>query len=143
MKKNNVLKNISMALVIAGIVTTNIAIPVNAQTNKALNVNRINDDVIVPYDMSVASGSYSGTEFQAKYSLKSKNGSKVNFWISNNGNVDVKITINGSNARTLSPGENGHISASVGYFSSDYEFKAVPTPNGGNIKIDYNIAQRE
>lgn len=62
MKKNNVLKNISMALVIAGIVKANIAIPVNAQTNKSLN---------------------------------------------------VKITINGANARTLSHGENGHISASV------------------------------
>lgn len=91
--------------------------------------------------MSVASGSYSGTEFQAKYSLKSKNGSKVNFWISNNGNVDVKITINGSNARILSPGENGHISDSVGYFSSDYEFKAVPTPNGGNIGWIGNLKQ--
>lgn len=143
MKMNNILKNTSMALAIASIFATTMILPVNAQTNESSNIDKIDDVVIVPFDMHVGNGSYCGTEFQATYSLKSKNGRNVNFWISNKGSVDVKITINGSNSRILSPGENGHISASVGYFSSDFEFKAVPSPNGGTIDIDYNIAQRD
>ena len=101
------------------------------------------DRLITPFDMEVASGKYSGTEFQATYTLKKSNGTNVNFWVKNNGKVSVQITINGKEARTLAPGEQGHITATVGFFSSDYKFKAVPTPNGGTIDIDYKIAQRD
>nr|WP_202128604.1 hypothetical protein [Paenibacillus dendrobii] len=94
-------------------------------------------------DYADKSGSYSGTEFQATYPLKKSNGAKVNFWIKNTGNVSVRITINGDQKRTLAPGKNGHISAPVGFLSSEYKFKVVPTPNGGKISIDYRIAQRD
>ncbi|AZH29195.1 MULTISPECIES: hypothetical protein [Paenibacillus] len=94
-------------------------------------------------DYAVKSGSYSGTEFQAAYPLKKSNGVKVNFWIKNTGNVSVMIKINGDQKRTLAPGKSGHISAPVGSLSSEYKFKAVPTPNGGDISIDYGIAQRD
>lgn len=94
-------------------------------------------------DYAAKSGSYSGTEFQAAYRLKKRNGAKVNFWIKNTGDVSVKITINGDQKRTLAPGKSGHISTSVGSLSSKYKFKAVPTPNGGKISIDYRIAQSD
>lgn len=94
-------------------------------------------------DYAAKSGSSSGTEFQATYPLKKSNGAKVNFWIKNTGNVSVRITINGDQKRTLAPGKSGHISAPVGSLSSEYKFKAVPTPNGGEISIDYRIAQRD
>lgn len=94
-------------------------------------------------DYAAESGSSSGTEFQASYPLKKSNGAKVNFWIKNTGDVSVKITINGNQKKTLAPGKSGHISAPVGFLSKKYKFKAVPTPNGGKISIDYRIAQRD
>lgn len=94
--------------------------------------------------MGISSGSYKGTAFNPdSYSLSNYNGKYVNFWIRNNGNVNVKITINGSVERVFEPNESGHIFA---VFSSDIDedflLKAVPTPNGGKIDIDYSIAQR-
>lgn len=94
-------------------------------------------------DDAANSGSYSGTQFQDTYRLKKKNGAKVNFWIKNTGDVSVKITINGDQKKTLAPGKSGHISAPVGFLNSKYKFKAIPTPNGGKISIDYCIAQRD
>ncbi|KOR76066.1 hypothetical protein [Paenibacillus solani] len=88
-------------------------------------------------------GSHTGTQFQATYPLKKSNGAKVNFWIKNTGDVSVKITINGKQKTTLAPGKSGHISAPVGFLSSNYKFKAVPTPNGGKISINFRIAQRD
>jgi hypothetical protein len=90
------------------------------------------------------SGSHSGTAgFSTTFKLSSANGKNVNFWIKNTGNVSVRITINGDQKRTLAPGKSGHISAPVGSLSSEYKFKAVPTPNGGDSSIDYRIAQRD
>lgn len=94
-------------------------------------------------DYAAESGSFSGTEFQAAYRLKKSNGAKVNFWIKNTGKVSVKITINGGQKRTLAPGKSGHISAPVDSLSSNYKFKAVPTPNGGKISISFRIAQKD
>lgn len=94
-------------------------------------------------DYAAKSGSYSGTEFQATYPFKKSNGAKVNFWIKNTGDVSVKVTINGGQKTTLAPGKSGHISAPVGFLSRNYKFKAVPTPNGGKISIDFRIAQRD
>lgn len=94
-------------------------------------------------DDAAKSGTHSGTEFQATYSFKKSNGAKVNYWIKNTGEVSVKISINGDLKRTLAPGKSGHISVPVGSLSRKYKFKAVPTPNGGKISIDYRIAQRD
>lgn len=122
---------VSSALVVCLIAGTSI-IPVFAEPTESSSK-----------DYAAKSGSHSGTEFQATYRLKKRNGAKVNFWIKNTGDVSVKITINGDQKRTLAPGKSGHISASVGSLSSKYKFKAVPTPNGGKISIDYRIAQKD
>lgn len=98
---------------------------------------------IQPYDMDIAKGSATGSAFEMTKSLTSKNGKTVNFWIRNNGTTSVAITINGKGGRTIKPGTEGHISADVGYFTKDYTFKASPTPNGGDIDIEYRIAQRD
>jgi hypothetical protein len=122
---------VSSALVVGLIAGTNI-IPAFAESTESSSK-----------DYAAKSGSYSGTEFQATYPLKKSNGAKVNFWIQNTGDVSVKITINGGQKRTLAPGKSGHISAPVVSLSSDYKYKAVPTPNGGKISISYRIAQRD
>lgn len=101
-----------------------------------------NNPIPAPNDMEIASGSHSGTQFVDTYSLTKSNGAKVNFWISNKGSVSVRITINGKEGKTIAPGKSGFISASIGTFSKDYKFEAVPTPVGGSIDIDYRIAQR-
>lgn len=93
--------------------------------------------------MDIAKGSITGSAFETTKSLTSKNGKIVNFWIQNNGTTSVAITINGKEKRTIEPGAQGHISTDVGYISKDYKCKAVPVPNGGDIDIDYKIAQRD
>ena len=93
--------------------------------------------------MDIAKGSVTGSAFETTKSLTSKNVKIVNLWIQNNGTTSVAITINGKEKRTIEPGAQGHISADVVYISEDYKCKAVPVPNGGDIDIDYKIAQRD
>lgn len=94
--------------------------------------------------MGISFGSYSGTAFEPmQYSLNKSNGQYVNFWIKNKGDVDVKIKINDSAERVLKPQQQGHIFIEMkGDSDEDVTFKALPTPNGGDINIDYRIAQR-
>lgn len=109
-----------------------------------LNTKISSADDINTKGMGISSGSYSGTSFgPAEYSLNKSNGQYINFWIKNTGNVNVKIKINDTVERTFKPGEEGHITAQFSRDSDeDFIFKAVPTPNGGKISIDYRIAQR-
>ncbi|MBD7969575.1 hypothetical protein [Paenibacillus gallinarum] len=122
---------VSSSLVVCLIAGTSI-IPVFAESTESSSK-----------DYAAKSGSQSGTEFQTTHRLKKRNGAIVNFWIKNTGDVSVKITINGDQKKTLAPGKSGHISAPVVSLSSKYKFKAVPTPNGGKISVDYRIAQRD
>lgn len=122
---------VSSALVVCLIAGTSI-IPASAESTESSSKN-----------YTVDRGTSTGTQFQATYPLKKSNGEKVNFWIKNTGNVSVKITINKDQKRTLAPGKSGHISAPVGSLSKKYKFEAVPTPNGGEISIDFRIAQRD
>lgn len=102
------------------------------------------DDLIQPYDMGIASGYlYDATQFTETYRLDRENGANVNFYVENLGNISVEITINGGVSKILAPGQSGHISYPVVFFVPEYKFKAVPTPNGGNISIYYSIAQRD
>ncbi|MEZ2659505.1 hypothetical protein ACBP89_15695 [Aneurinibacillus aneurinilyticus] len=133
MNLKSIFKGVALSALVVGLIAGTGIIPAFAEPTKSLSSK----------DYAAKSGSYSGTEFQATYSLKKSNGANVNFWIKNTGNVSVKITINGGQKKTFAPGTNGHISAPVGIFSSNYKFKAVPTPNGGKISIDYSIAQRD
>ena len=114
---------------------TFLVIPVSAEEN---------DDLIQPHDMSIASGYlYDATQFTETYKLTYENGRFVNFYVENLGDVSVEITINGAGAKTLAPGQSGQISCAVIFLIPEYKFKAVPTPNGGNISIYYSIAQRD
>ncbi len=92
-------------------------------------------------ETDISSGSYSGTEFQAMHSLTNKNGEELHFWVKNNGVEDVKISINGEESSVLKPAEDGEISVKLSQLTSDYNFKVAPTPNGGEIDIDYAIIQ--
>jgi len=128
----SVFKGVVSSALAVGLIAGTIIIPAFAESTESSSK-----------DYAAKSGSYSGTEFQATNPLKKSNGAKVNFFIKNTGDVSVRITINGDQKRTLAPGKSGHISAPVGSLSSKYKFKAVPTPNGGKISIDYRIAQRD
>lgn len=140
MKKNNKAAMLTMTVII-GIMS--ICTVFAGDMNASVQQSTENIDIIYPADMEIEpNGSYSGSGFETSYTLNKKNGDTVNFYVENTGNVDIKITINGSGARTISAGKSGHISATVSSISKKYTFKAVPTPNGGSIKMNYRIAQR-
>ncbi|MNW29069.1 hypothetical protein D3C74_59130 [compost metagenome] len=144
MNLRSVFKGVVSSALAVGLITGVSTLPTFAQSTESSSKNYATESgVIQPYDMDVSSGTYSGTGFSTSYKLSSANGKKVNFWIKNTGNVSVKITINGDSETTFAPGKSGHISASVGYFTSEYKFKASATPNGGDISIEYKIAQRD
>lgn len=88
------------------------------------------------------SGGASGTIFETNYSLENIYGNKVNFWIQNNGQTSVSISINGQNARLIPPAGQGNVTAQVGAVKSQYSFQAVSVPGGQRINIQYKIAQK-
>ncbi|MFU1794921.1 hypothetical protein ACM1RC_13725 [Paenibacillus azoreducens] len=141
MNLKSVFKGVVSSALAVGLIAGTSIIPAFAESTESSSKDYTTKSAVI--EPFLISGSRSGTEFQAKYPLKKSNGAKVNFWIKNTGKVSVKITINGDQKRTLAPGKSGHISAPVGSLSSEYKFKAVPTPNGGEISIDYRIAQRD
>ena len=99
---------------------------------------------IMPRDYDVSSGSEENiVELNRPHTLDKKRGKYINFWIRNTGHNDIAITINGKAERIISPGEQGHTYIEAGFFKKEYIFKAVPTPNGGRISLDYSIAQRD
>lgn len=94
-------------------------------------------------DMGISSGSYHGISFgTVEYTLNKVNGEYVIFWAKNTGKVDIRISINEySKELTLQPNEEGFVSEEFSTDEQDFTFKAVPTPNGGDISIDYKIKQ--
>ena len=142
MKLKFIFKGVVASTLAVGLFTGVGTVSSFAQSTEISSENYETDSGIVPYDMDIDRGSYSGTQFQTSYKLSSANGKNVNFYVNNTGNVAVKITINGSYAKTIQPGEDDYITAPVGIFASNYTFKAVPSPNG-KISISYGIAQRD
>ncbi|BFH63465.1 hypothetical protein [Paenibacillus azoreducens] len=144
MNLKSVFKGAVSSALAVGLITGVSTLPSFAQSTESSSENyETESGVIKPYDMDITKGTHSGGAFQATYKLSSANGKNVNFWVNNTGKVSVKLTINGGYEATFAPGKSGHISAPVGYFASEYNFKAVPTPNGGDISIEYKIAQRD
>ncbi|WP_342437011.1 hypothetical protein NSS79_27985 [Paenibacillus sp. FSL L8-0436] len=144
MNLKSVFKGVVSSTLAVVLITGVGTLPTFAQSTESSSENYVTESgVIKPFDMDVSSGSYSGTGFSTSYKLSSANGKNVNFWINNTGDVSVKITINGGSEATFAPGKSGHIFAPVGHFASEYKFKASATPNGGDISIDYKIAQRD
>lgn len=94
-------------------------------------------------DMGISNGSYHGISFgTSEYALNKSNGKYVIFRVKNTGKVNVKISVNNySKELTLEPDEEGCISEEFSGDEQDFTFKAVPTPNGGDISIDYKIKQ--
>lgn len=127
---------------------------ISTSTSFAKNPNKIEknntvievekDNSITPFDLEVRNGTIRNeVDFEKTYKLSKSNGKNINFWIKNNGTNSVRITINGKHGKTFGPGKSGHITAPAGFFTKNYTFKAVPTPSGGRISIDYRIAQRD
>ena len=103
----------------------------------------VDNEIVSVRDLDVDSGSYSGADYDDTFYLSKNNGKTVNFWIRNKGSVNVVISINGENERTIKPGKSGHITADVTDTNQSFYFNAkssASTP--GDISIDYRIAQR-
>ena len=73
-------------------------------------------------------------------SVKRDKNKKINFWVKNNSQVSVRISIDDKTHKTLAPGEDGHINASLSFFKTTYNFRIGATPNGGDIDIEYEIS---
>ncbi|MDU2292541.1 MAG: hypothetical protein E7K64_04435 [Clostridia bacterium] len=114
------------------------------QANDAVNENidyQLTSDHMLSLPIIASGNIYSQVNFQYQENLSVRNGSKVNFWIQNNGRNYITTSINNQVARTFAPGEQGHITAPV---SGDYQsfiFRAYPT-YGGLISMQYAIRQR-
>ena len=102
----------------------------------------VDNEIVLVRDLDVDSGSYSGADYDDTFYLSKNNGKTVNFWIRNKGSVNVVISINGENERTIKPGRSGHITADVTDTNQSFYFNAkssASTP--GHISIDFRIAQ--
>ena len=79
--------------------------------------------------------------------LNKGNGKYVSLYIENKGSNPVVATIDGQSERIFKNGESGHIYVEVtqGLFGADksYNFKVVPSTNGGTVDIYYEIAQQD
>ena len=98
---------------------------------------------IIPSHGLQVDGTHFGGQFSATYQLRKADGRYVNFYVENNGNGPVVITINGQYDRTIQPGSSGHICApiSVSIMPQPMTVKCV-TASGDDIDIYWKIAQR-
>ncbi len=102
----------------------------------------VDNEIASVRDLDVDSGSYSGADYDDTFYLSKNNGKTVNFWIRNKGSVNVVISINGENERTIKPGRSGHITADVTGTNQSFHFNAKPSASTpGHISIDFRIAQ--
>ncbi|WP_462274413.1 hypothetical protein [Filifactor alocis] len=102
----------------------------------------VDNEIVSVRDLDVDSGSYSGADYDDTFYLSKNNGKTVNFWIRNKGSVNVVISINGENERTIKPGRSGHITADVTGTNQSFYFNAKPSASTpGHISIDFRIAQ--
>lgn len=116
---------------------------VELTTVQATEVHAVKDEVM-PMDLEFGQGTHIGGEFSRTYNCLKKNGAYLNFYVKNNGNGPVYITINGKYGRTISAGSGGHICAPVTatLFSQSMTVKCV-TASGDNISIEWKVAQRD
>lgn len=102
------------------------------------------ENEIMPMDLEFGQGTHIGGEFVRTYNCLKKNGGYLNFYVKNNGNGPVLITINGKYDRIIPAGTGGHICAPVTatIFSQSMTVKCV-TASGDNISIEWKVAQRD
>ena len=98
---------------------------------------------VMPMDLEFGQGTHIGGEFSRTYRCLKKDGAYLNFYVKNNGNGPVVITINGKYNRTIPAGSGGHICAPVtaNLFPQSMTMECV-TASGDNISIEWKIAQR-
>ena len=141
--KNNAIKTaVALTLAVGTLATCTCASAASTATTNSTERQAISSPII-PFDMNIDSGTYSGTQFNQSYALTSRNGKYLNFWVKNNGTNKITITIDGTNARTLAPGQQGHISKTLGILTQSHTCKAVSASNGGTVKIEFRVAQRD
>ncbi len=100
----------------------------------------------MPIGLEVADSSFEGEMLEETHKLDDKAGETINFWVRNNSECDVELTINDESNRVIEAGGQGHISLEakdfMGFIDRKYTFKVVPTEEDNEINIDYRIAQR-
>ncbi len=140
--KHSVLKRVASFALAVGMLAGCTSAFAATETPESSDTQSIGS-IVEPRDKELYQGSHSGSQFTMTFTASSRDGATLNFWIKNKGTTDVVITIDGKNARTIKPGAQGHISTTLGFFNQSHTCKAVPSPNGGSINIDYRIAQRD
>lgn len=99
---------------------------------------------IQPRERVITNGNYSGdVAYSSTWTLDRNNGKYLNFYVENNGTSSVTLTINGSGARTLAPGQSGHIYRTVNSTSQTFTVRCAATVSGNAIDIFYALAQRD
>ena len=99
------------------------------------------DDYIEITETNPRSGTHSTNgDVKVTCSVKKDTSKKINFWVKNNSQVSVRISIDDKIHKTLAPGEDGDINTSPSFFKTNYNFRIGATPNGGNIDIEYEIS---
>ena len=111
------------------------------ETAENINQNK-EDDKKSNGEYIVENGSEKSFAFEQNRSLEKSNGSKVNFWIRNNGEYPVKIKIDGDYPVIVEVGKEGETSASIKKSKVNYKFSAS-SPKGGDIDIDFKIVQKD
>lgn len=135
MKKESKLLLFILTISIATILIIPVSVNFIAQSNNS-------HQMITLHGIDIARGTYSGSQFFDKYRVSKRNGEMLNFWIKNTGKTGIKITIDEKSGAIFQPGEQGHISTSVGFFAKTYEFKATSLQSGENIRMEYGLSQR-
>lgn len=102
------------------------------------------ENEIMPMGLEFGQGTHIGGELKRTYNCYKRDGAYLNFYVKNNGNGPVYITINGKYGRTIPAGSGGHICAPVTatLFAQSMTVKCV-TSSGDNISIEWKVAQRD
>lgn len=86
---------------------------------------------------------YEDAEFEKSIYLSPSNGKYVSFYVINQGEYSIQISINGENACEIAPGQDDSITMDVTEFLSfkrKYTFRCIST-EGATVDIGYKITQ--
>ncbi|WP_069840348.1 hypothetical protein [Bacillus sp. F56] len=149
MNLKSIFKGVSSTL-IAGVIVGTCTIPAFAESTTSVsskNYTVTSSGEFKALNKEVSEGSVEQSSWSREFELDENDGAQVNFWISNTGSNDIKISIDGKVSRTIAPGKQGNISTEVknGWFgwTYNYTFTASPPAQGGSVKMNYRIAQRD
>ncbi|WP_438421254.1 hypothetical protein [Bacillus siamensis] len=139
MNLKSIFKGVSSTL-IAGVIVGTYTMPAFAESTTSVSSKNyaVTSEVFKALDREVSEGSVDQSSWSREFELDENDGA--------HGSNDIKISIDGKVSRTIAPGKQGNISAEVknGWFgwTYNYTFTASPTAQGGTVKMEYKIAQR-